>query len=317
MLRCVRLALGLVAGLCVAIAFTTAPAHADPVTCAGGEIYDPGTGTCVVVAADEGGGGGQQSPPPEPVADHGGTGQAQPVCHERNVSTQELDQVPCRTSQGYWSNDRQCYIRPMPPPPAKSSPLWEGHADGALYECVRVAGQVTVSVRFWSKTAPAAPAAPPDPAVVARTVVRQMQLRAIRIGMAPEDADGRVGIVGLPAWMWVADRDAHTFGPMVRSASVGETSVTATAKVDRIVWAMGDGGAVTCRSAGAAFADGDGGRESPDCGYTYTRQGRYTVRATSHWTVTWTSNSGAGGTIPLDFTANRLLDVGEIQVVRN
>jgi hypothetical protein len=186
-----------------------------------------------------------------------------------------------------------------------------------MYECVRTGGQVTVSVRFWSKRAPAAPAAPPDPAVVARTVVTQMHLRAIRIGMAPEDVTGRVGIVGMPAWMWVADRNAQTFGPIVRSASVGGTSVTATGEVDRIVWAMGDGGVVTCRSAGVPFADGDGGTESPDCGYTYTRQGRYTVRATSHWVVTWTSNSGAGGTIPLDFTADRLLDVGELQVVRN
>ncbi|WP_375424838.1 hypothetical protein [uncultured Friedmanniella sp.] len=309
---------GLVATLCAAIALTTTPAHADPVTCGAGEIYDPGTGTCVVVATDPGGDSEKQNPPPtEPVADHGGAAQGQPVCHDRNVSTQKLESVPCRTSHGYWSNDRQCYIRPMKPPPAKSSPLWEGHTDGAVYECVRVAGQVTVSVRFWSKTAPTAPAAPPDPAVVARTVVRLMQLRAIRIGMAPEDADGRVGIVGLPAWMWVADRDAHTFGPMVRSASVGGTSVTATAKVDRIVWSMGDGEAVTCRSAGVPFAGGDGGRESPDCGYTYGRQGRYAVRATSHWTVTWTSNSGAGGTIPLAFTATRILDVGEIQVVRN
>ncbi len=312
-----RLGVGVLALTCASLALTVIPAWADGVTCTNGAVYDRRTGTCVVVATDGGGDGRHDPSPAQPVADRGGSDQGQPVCHDRNVSTQKFGSVPCRSSRGYWSNERQCYIRPMQPPPFKSSPLWEGHTDGAVYECVRVAGQVTVSVRFWSKTAPAAPAAPPDPAVVARTVVRQMQLRAIRIGMAPEDADGRFGIVGLPAWMWVADRDAHTFGPMVRSASVGGTSVTAIARVDRIVWAMGDGGAVSCRSAGVPFADGDGGRESPDCGYTYTRQGRYTVRATSHWTVTWTSNSGAGGTIPLDFTATRILDVGEIQVVRN
>lgn len=313
-----RVAVGVLVLTCAVVALTSTPARADGVTCSNGEVYDQRTGTCVVVATDEGGGGNRHDPPPtQPAADHGGTGQDQPVCRAHNVSTQKFDPVPCRSSQGYWSNDRQCYIRPMRPPPAKSSPLWEGHTDGAVYECSRTAGQVTVSARFWSETAPAAPAAPPDPAVVARTVVTQMQLRAITIGMAPEDAAGRIGIVGVPAWMWVADRNAHSYGPMVRSASVGGTSVTATAKVDRIVWAMGDGGVVTCRSAGVPFADGDGGRESPDCGYTYTRQGRYTVRATSHWTVTWTSNSGAGGTIPLDFTASRLLDVGEIQVVRN
>ena len=44
---------------------------------------------------------------------------------------------------------------------------------------------------------------PAGPAVVARSIVEQMQLRAITIGMVPEDRPGSMGVVGLPLWMWV------------------------------------------------------------------------------------------------------------------
>ena len=56
---------------------------------------------------------------------------------------------------------------------------------------------------FWSASMPAGPAAPVDPAVVAQTIVSQMELRAFDIGMVPEDRPGSMGIVGLPMWLWV------------------------------------------------------------------------------------------------------------------
>ncbi len=151
---------------------------------------------------------------------------------------------------------------------------------------------------------------------MAQTIVTQMNLRAFSIGMVPEEGPDIMGVVGVPAWLWVADPGEQTFGPMVRSASTGGTSVTATAKVDKIVWEMGDGGAVTCTTAGTPFTDGHGGQKSPDCGYTYSTQGVYTIRATSYWNVAWTSNSGVTGNIPLSFTSSRTLTVGELQVVR-
>ncbi len=53
---------------------------------------------------------------------------------------------------------------------------------------------------------------------------------------------------------------------------------------------------------------------SPTCGYTYTRQGVYTVTATSYWEVAWTG-MGRSGVIPLNFSSSVSITMGEIQVV--
>jgi hypothetical protein len=164
---------------------------------------------------------------------------------------------------------------------------------------------------YWAASTPA----PVDPLVLAQEAVAAMQLRAIRIGMVPEDVPGSMGIVGVPAWLWVDGPDAQTFGPASSSASAGGVTVTATAKVSRVVWSMGDGKAVACVTAGTVFRSGDGGKQSPDCGYTYSKQGTYTIRATSTWAITWTATTGVSGTMSLSFTSTRVLVVGEIQVV--
>ena len=76
---------------------------------------------------------------------------------------------------------------------------------------------------------------------------------------------------------------------------------------------MGDGTSVSC-GKGTPYADTFGKRESPTCGHTYTKQGRYTVSATSFWEVEWNS-IGAAGTIPIDFTESEVITVGEAQVI--
>jgi hypothetical protein len=133
--------------------------------------------------------------------------------------------------------------------------------------------------------------------------------------MVPDESPGSMGIVGVPAWLWVDAPDAQTFGPAMSSASAGGVTVSAKARVSKVVWSMGDGKAVTCASAGTAFRTGDSGKRSPDCGYTYTRQGTYTIRATSSWAITWTATTGVTGSMALSFTSTRVLVVGEIQVV--
>ncbi len=47
--------------------------------------------------------------------------------------------------------------------------------------------------------------------------------------------------------------------------------MTATAKVTRIVWEMGDGATVTCTGAGTSYTAAHGKQESPTCGHTYTQ----------------------------------------------
>jgi len=217
--------------------------------------------------------------------------------------------IPCSLNGATWTPAWGCYAGPSGQVPDAA------HQGMTAYQCkYNEAGAAIPSgivPIYWLAGGPAAV----DPAALASQAVASMRLRAIRIGMVPEDVPGSMGIVGVPAWLWVAGPDAQTFGPATSSASAGGVTVTARAKVSKVVWNMGDGGAVTCVSAGTAFRTGDGGKRSPDCGYTYSKQGTYTIRATSTWAITWTATTGVSGTMSLSFTSTRTLVVGEIQVV--
>jgi len=171
--------------------------------------------------------------------------------------------------------------------------------------------------------APGAPAAappPPNPAVVAQVAITNMNLKAATIGIVPENTPGKIGVVGAPTWMWVADPGESTTGPMTRSATVGGVTVQAVATLDRIVWDMGDGSTVTCNGAGTPYYDAAGLRPSPDCGHTYIQPSdrkpglAYTVTATSFWTVNWQGGGGAG-VIPQVLGKQTRIQVGELQVI--
>lgn len=113
--------------------------------------------------------------------------------------------------------------------------------DGAVYE-VRGEGGRTVWMWLPDGAAPGAPAI--DPAVVARRAVDQMELKGPDI--TSPHAAGK-SLVGMPMWMWVRPGPT-TYGPA--SASAGGMTVTATARVTAVRWAMGDGTTVTCTGPG-------------------------------------------------------------------
>lgn len=222
------------------------------------------------------------------------------------------DDSPFLLIDGYW-----CLPAGLADPqPLQSEAVWQGHTEGAIYLCEVPAQRggmfvVGLVIPFWSLTPPAAP---PDPEVLAQQAIETMQLQAIRVGIVPEATSGAVGLVGMPTWMWVAAPDAQTLGPITRTASAGGWTVSATAQVTSVTWDMGDGHIVTCAGPGTAYQVSYGTQSSPDCGHTYTRQGEYTVRATSHWVVTW-AGIGRAGSIPLDLTQAVDLTVGEAQVL--
>ena len=68
-------------------------------------------------------------------------------------------------------------------------------------------------------------------------------------------------------------------------------------------------------------ARGYGLTDSPTCGYRYERTSedqpgdRYTVTAVSMWAVTWTSATGASGTVNLELTSSEQLEINELQSV--
>ncbi len=223
--------------------------------------------------------------------------------------------VPCVFQSGWWVDDQQCYVKVMQPQPPQSDERWLGRTTGAIYMCVALGADATFSTRFfWRATQP--PEIPTaDPATLARQAVAALNLQPIRIGMVPEDKPGYVGIVGMPVWMWVDRPDARTYGPASNTAADGAVSVTIQAKVSRSVWEMGDGHVVTCTTAGTVYEDRFGTNMSPDCGYKYSRQGTYTVRAATSWDIAWTANTGQSGTIPLTLMATRTVTIGEIQVI--
>jgi hypothetical protein len=176
-------------------------------------------------------------------------------------------------------------------------------------------------VAFWSQDTPPGAAAGPSPRDVAQLAIKQLNLRAIDIGIVPEPRPDSIGLVGMPVWMWVDAPNDHTFGPATASASAGGITVTATAKVFRITWDMGDGTQVVCRTAGTPYDPSFGRRDSPDCGHTYERSSadqpdqKFTVSATSDWVITW-AGAGQTGTIRLDgLTRTTRIAVGEAQVL--
>ncbi|MEU6621959.1 ATP/GTP-binding protein [Streptomyces litmocidini] len=165
----------------------------------------------------------------------------------------------------------------------------------------------------WRAAPPAAAAV--DPAVLAQQAVDQMVLRGPEIGIVPKP--GGVGLVGMPVYMWTA-RGPETYGPNTASASAGGITVTATAKVQRIVWQMGDGKTVTCTTPGTPYKPTYGKRPSPDCGHRYTQPstaGSYHVVATSTWAIDWQATTGQSGRLTQTRQSTVDIRVGELQAV--
>lgn len=147
-----------------------------------------------------------------------------------------------------------------------------------------------------------------NPAQIARSLLARIQLKPIEIGLVPRGANAMT-VVGMPVWLWVNDPTATTWGP----ATISAGGVTLTARVQSVIWDLGDGTTLTC-GQGTEWTRGMGAAQSPTCGHTYDEQGTYTIRARSHWVATW-SGYGQSGTIPVTLSASRQLDVGEIQVI--
>ena len=232
------------------------------------------------------------------------------------ICKQDQKQVPCQSPWGWWVDAAQCYVSLLSPQPDKSSDYWQGHTDGSVYRCAtpKTGTDGYVVSIYWSATTPIGIIAV-DPVVLAEQALAALQLRPIRMGMVPEDKPGYVGLVGMPVWMWVDTPDPHTYGPATNTASDGSVTVTINAKVAKTLWEMGDGKSVVCTTAGTAYQDSDGKQPSPNCGYSYTKQGTYTIRATTTWDIAWTANTGQSGTIPLILTATRTVVIGEVQVI--
>ncbi len=295
------------------------PAAADTVC----QRTDPATGQCLIWVEVP---GTPASPVSRKPPDDGPKGaRGAPTCYwdptSQGLANLPTGPVPCTSQYGVWSNVYNCYIRVLDPQPPAADPAWQGRrpGDGAIYQCYQP--RTGIETRVWSQAAPSAVGTRPTPADVAQIATRTMRLSAINIGITPEPGPGSIGLVGMPVWMWVDNPDGSTFGPTTASASAGRITVTATARVRRITWSMGDGAKVVCRTRGTPYQPSFGRRWSPDCGHVYSTSsadqpnGKYTVTATSDWVVTW-AGAGQTGTIALNGLSRSVeISIGEAQVL--
>lgn len=221
--------------------------------------------------------------------------------------------IPCNTSDGSWYADQGCYAK------AAGGEIGDVAVAAAGYSmatCRSPGNPVPIDIAVPNNAlgGPAAPPPPPDPAVLAQQALAQMGLHAIEIGIVPKPGPNSVGLVGMPTWMWVADPGESTTGPITRSVSKDNYTVTAEGRVSRIVWRMGDGHSVVCKGEGTPYEDAYGKRRSPTCGHVFSRQGAYAVSATSYWQVVW-AGIGQTGVFNLQFTQQVQIQVGEAQVI--
>ena len=287
---------------------------APPVQCAPGSIWKPVVGQCVIVVTPPGdpGSPGDPEQPAPPVGGGGGSPPLDPGCTDSVYNAE----VPCEVDGGWhWVQGWNAYARPADPQPDTSNPLWEGHTDGAVYEIGTMVGSVLgvgLTLPRWSATPPWVDV--PDPRVLAQQAIEQMDLRAITIGIVPDDGPGSVGLVGLPTWMWAQAPGDNTMGPITRTASASGHTVTATGRVEKVAWDMGDGATVTCTGPGKPYEDVYLDSDSPVCGHRYQDQGEHQVSATSHWAIAW-SGMGQSGTIALQLQESTTIKIGEAQVL--
>ncbi|MBN1174815.1 MAG: hypothetical protein JXA67_21825 [Micromonosporaceae bacterium] len=154
-----------------------------------------------------------------------------------------------------------------------------------------------------------------SPEALARQARSRLRLPAVAIRLNPAGDQ----LVNLPTWLAL---DTASWQAQSATASVPGVSVTATARPVKAVWALGEGGSVTCTGPGTAWTAGtDPMAASPDCGYTYRRSSAgvagaaFNVTVTITWEVTWAGAGQSGTVAGLTTTGTVSVRVAESQAV--
>jgi hypothetical protein len=288
----------------------------------GAPAFAAGSGSCqgthcwVVVT-------GPSVPGTQGTASDGGGGGPAPECYVMYGTTKIV--FACWSDEyGAFSNSTECYYKLTTPQPDPGAAVWQGHtpADGRIYDvsCIAAGGAILhiaeTRQTFLTGVPADATAAGPTPAEVASEALADLTVGGPEIGTAPRTAGH--GLVGLPVWLWT-DQNELTWGPIPVSKTDGGITVNVEADAQYVVWDMGDGHSITCHNPGTSFAGR--GTTSPTCGYRYLVPSRaqpdgvYAVTATTHWLVTWTANTGDGGTLTTDVPSTTTITIDELQVV--
>ncbi|MGP4049368.1 ATP/GTP-binding protein [Streptomyces sp. 2A115] len=255
---------------------------------------------------------------PDPDVDAGGC-QVQKFCVGVGVDDSTDGQGQQAGSKDTGESKVDCQLTKVDPEPPANHPAWKGadpRKSDLLFRSCTDGGQNNAD--GFVVGGEDQPAPDVDPQELAQRAVDSMTL------LGPDIASPRAAgkyVLGLPMWMWVND-SATTYGPNTASATAGGVTVTATAKVSKIVWRMGDGATVTCNARGTPYKAEYGKQPSPDCGHRYsepssTREsGKFHVAATSTWTIDWQGGGQAGQLTEIRDNAVDIT-VAEVQVLNN
>ncbi len=157
---------------------------------------------------------------------------------------------------------------------------------------------------------------PVDPVVVARRARRSVAIPAPPIQTSPP-VDRRL-YTRVPTWLWLEPGWWRDYSATADSRGV---STSVSARPVRAVWSMGDGGTTACHGPGQAWRPGSAD-DGTDCSYLYKDSsagqpdGTFTITVTVEFAMSWSSNTGAGGTLaPITRSASVPAVVGEIQAI--
>ncbi len=291
-------------------------ARAEPPSCT---QYDS-LGFCVVAAQTE------PTAPAQPVSN--GTSPSSTSSPTPCILTATGATIPCQEGQAWWVQSMQCFASVLAEQPPKEAAVWAGHTDGAIYLCTFFSGgrsfPGTNGFTFWSASPPAGPATV-DPVQLARQALRTLTVPAPTMGRYPAGTmqDGRpFTVVGASTWFWT---DPDGFRPLSARADAGGVWAQVTVTPTLLTFAPGDGAAtVSCPGPGVAWKQGDGvwAASPAGCDYRYPHSsihqpgGQVTASYGIEWSVTWTSSTGAGGTLPgLTTTSSETFAVAEMESV--
>ncbi len=176
-------------------------------------------------------------------------------------------------------------------------PLVEG--DWYYQTCIDAETGELLSSGYWQYT-PGDPANPgPDLEALARRAFDEVAFVFPQPVSSPA-IDGEQ-ITGLPTWLWI---DPGGWRDLTARADLAGFWVEVTAKPQRVVWDLGDGGEVVCNGPGTPYdpsvADD---AQSTDCEHIYQfvsagePGGRYAASATLEWSITWRASTGATGVL--------------------
>ncbi|UOX88397.1 hypothetical protein MUY14_43085 [Amycolatopsis sp. FBCC-B4732] len=275
----------------------------------------PGGGDRVPDAPSPKGGGGKATPPPgDRIV--GGNSPAASCSYVRSNFQPPATGVQTVVFRGA--------ARAVPPVVLASVPLSRARGLGAqqggawyVYRCTSAGfrdGLYRVPIWLPDGAAPAG-ARLPSPQELAEQARTQLRLPSPSIEANPAGDK----LVSLPTWLWL---DRGNWGTQQATAAVPGVTVTAVATPKSVSWLTGDGDTVNCSGRGTPFTPGgDASAASPDCGHTYRRSSAtapaqlFPVRATIHWTITW-SGAGQSGTFrDLTTSASAAFRVAEIQAL--